>query len=503
MRIPFYVVALCLMTWSSVPALQAQSLADFERNVTEHTLQNGLKIIVVKRDVAPIATFMTFVKAGGVDEPIGQSGIAHVFEHMAFKGSTRIGTLDWEAEKPLLDEVDRTYALWLRETRGSNPNQAVADSLWARFKELEEQAKALVASNEFSQIIERQGGVGLNAGTGPDYTVYFYSLPQNKAELWFSLEAERFIDPVLREFYVEKDVIYEERRMRTDSNPTGRLIEEFLAVAYTALPYRDALIGWPSDIENVTMADALDFYRKFYVPSNMFIVIVGDVDPATMIRHAQTYFGGIPAGEPAPGMFVQEPRQRGERRFVIEEQSQPFYISGYKTVPGDHPDALALDILGGILFEGRTSRLYRTIVEDQKLALAVQGSSAFPSDKFTSLFLTLGVPNQGIELEDLEAAIDIEMERMKTELVTDEELRSVITRRRASVLRSLGSNDGIGFQLAETEGATGDWRTLFQNLERMQQLTPEDIRRVAATYFDKTQRTVGFLRNVDAQTASN
>jgi len=502
MRLKQLFLALLLMSVPSV-ALFAQSLATFERNVTEHSLENGLKIIVVKRDVAPIATFMTFVKAGGVDEPIGQSGIAHVFEHMAFKGSTRIGTLDWEKEKPLLEEIDRTYAQWLREVRGVNPNQARADSLWARFKELEEQAKALVASNEFSQIIESQGGVGLNAGTGPDYTVYFYSLPQNKAELWFSLEAERFIDPVMREFYVEKDVIFEERRMRTDSNPTGRLIEEFLAVAYTALPYRDALIGWPSDIQNVTIADALDFYRKFYVPSNMFVVIVGDVDPAQMIRYAETYFGGIPAGEPAPGMFVEEPRQRGERRFVIEEQSQPFFISGYKTVPGSHPDALALDILGGILFEGRTSRLNRSIVEEQKLALAVQGSSAFPSSKYTSLFLTLGVPNQGIALEDLEAAIDVELERVKTELVTEEELRSVVTRRRASVLRSLGNNDGIGFLLAETEGATGDWRTVFNDLERMQQLTPEDIRRVAAMYFDKTQRTVGYLRNVDAQTASN
>jgi predicted Zn-dependent peptidase len=479
--------------------LNAQSLELFEKNVTEHTLNNGLKIIVVQRDVAPVASFMTFVKAGGVNEPVGQGGVAHIFEHMAFKGSTRIGTNNWEAEKPLLEEIDATYSRWLREARSSNPNEARTDSLLNRFKELEEEAKQYVVSNEFSQIIEREGGVGLNAGTGYDFTVYFYSLPQNKAELWFSLEAERFIDPVMREFYVEKDVIFEERRMRTDSNPIGRLTEEFLSVAYSALQYRDALIGWPSDIESVTIADALTFYDDFYVPSNMFIVVVGDVDPNQMIEYAETYFGGMPGGKEAPGMFVEEPRQRGERRFVIEDQSQPVLMMGYKTVASSHPDALILDLLSGILYEGRTSRMVKKIVEEDKLALAVQGVNGYPSDKYTSMLLTFAVPNQDVSLEDLEAAVQTELDKVMTELVTEEELQSIVTRRRASVLRQLGNNDGIGFLLAQTYGNTGDWRSVFTDLERMQEIRPEDIMRVANQYLDKTQRTVGKIVNKPAE----
>jgi len=499
-RITFASLLYLFITFNS--NMSAQSLELFEKNVTEHTLDNGLKVIVVKRDVAPVASFMTFVKAGGVNEPVGQGGVAHIFEHMAFKGSSRLGTNNWEAEKPLLDEIDATYSLWLREVRGSEPDEARADSLLNRFKVLEVEAKTYVVSNEFSQIIESEGGVGLNAGTGYDFTAYFYSLPQNKAELWFSLEAERFKDPVMREFYVEKDVIFEERRMRIDSNPIGRLREEFLSVAYSALQYRDPLIGWPSDIESVTIADAISFFEQYYVPSNMFIVIVGDVDPQQMIAYAETYFGDIPGDKNAPGMFVEEPRQRGERRFIIEDQSQPILMMGYKTVPSSHPDAIILDLLSGILYDGRTSRMVKKIVEEDKLALVIQGLSGFPSDKYTSMLLTLAVPNQGVSLDDLETAVQVELDKMMTELVTEKELQSIVTRRRASVLRQLGKNDdidGIGFLLALTYASTGDWRSVFTDLERMQQVTPEDIMRVANQYLDKSQRTVGMIVNNSAE----
>lgn len=504
MRTKLIVPMLVMLMLPFAQLVQAQSLQAFERNVTEHTLENGLNLIVVKRDVAPVATFMTFVKVGGVDEPIGKSGIAHVFEHMAFKGTSRIGTNNYEEEKKVIAEIDATYTLWLREVRGTSPNMDRADSLLARFNELEELAKTYVVNNEFSQIVDREGAVGLNAYTSNDITAYFYSLPQNKAELWFSLEADRFKDPVMREFYVEKDVIFEERRSSTDSSPLGRLFEEFLAVAYTALPYRDALIGWPSDIESATIADALEFYEKFYVPSNMTIVIVGDVDPKQMIHFAELYFGDMPKGDPAPLMTVEEPRQRGERRFVVEEDSQPIYLMGYKTVPAGHEDALALNLLSGILFEGRTSRMNRTIVEEKELALVLQGTDTFPAERFTPLFVTYGLPNQGVSIDELEKAVLEEFERIKNEPVSKEELESVITRRRASLLRQLGNNMGLGNLIGSTQKTTGDWRTIFTDLERMQQITPEELQEVANRYFDRTQRTVGYIKTRDSEeVASN
>lgn len=498
-------LALLLLTVCLIPgmsSLQAQSLEAFEKNVTEHVLDNGLRIIVVKRDVAPVATFMTYVNVGGVDEPVGNTGIAHIFEHMAFKGSSRIGTNNWEAEKPLLEEIDATYTQWLREVRSPRPDQARADSLLARFNELEEEAKQYVVNNEFSQIIDLEGGVGLNAGTGADFTIYFYALPQNKAELWFSLEAERFKDPVLREFYVEKDVVFEERRMRTDSNPVGRLIEEMLAVAFTAHPYRDNIVGWPSDIEATTMADAKEFYQQYYVPTNMHVVIVGDVDPAQMIEYAELYLGDIPRGELAPPMYVEEPPQRGERRFVIEERNQPQMLIGYKAVSSNHPDAIALDLLNGVLFEGRSSRMNKSLVDEQKLALGLQGINGYPGEKYTNLMAIYAVPNQGVSLDSLETAIYAEIEKVKNEGVTAEELERVKTIRRASLVRQLGNNDGIGQLIAMTQGIRGDWRALFNDVEAIQNVTPEDIQRVATQYLVKDQRTVGRIENV-AETASN
>jgi predicted Zn-dependent peptidase len=497
--LPVYIICALLLSVAIPQGLKAQSLAAFERNVTEHTLDNGLKVIVVRRDVAPVATFVTFVNAGGVDEPVGLSGVAHIFEHMAFKGSSRIGTNNIEAERALIPEIDATYAQWIRERRSPMPDQARLDSLWSRFQQLEEQAKQYVVSNEFSQIVEAAGGVGLNAGTGMDLTIYFYSLPQNKAELWFSLEAERFKDPVMREFYVEKTVITEERRQVVESNPIQRMLEEFKAVAYSALPYRDALIGWPSDIESVTIEAALSFYEQFYVPSNMTVVIAGDVDPAQMIEYAELYFSDLPgADRQAPLMMVDEPRQRGERRFVMYDQSQPIMAMGYKTVSGSHPDFLALSLLSSILFDGRTSRMNRALVDEQKLALGLGSLTGFPGTKHMTLFGGIAIPNQGVELSELEAAMEAEFDRVRNELVEESELQRVITSRRASVLRQLGSNQSLAFSIAQTQGITGEWRNIFTDLDRMQEITPEDLQRVANIYLDPSQRTVGYLQNKPA-----
>ncbi len=485
---------------SMVPlTVSAQNLADFEKNVTEFNLENGLKVIVLKRDVAPVASFVTLVKVGSANEPVGQTGIAHIFEHMAFKGTTKIGSSDWASEKPLIEATDAAYVAWLTERSKPGADPAKVQELWDSYKAVEEQAKAHVVNNEFSQIIDRAGAVGLNAFTSADETGYFYSLPQNKAELWFTLEAGRFKDPVFREFYVEKDVIKEERRMRTDSNPIGRLIEEFLSVAYSAHPYKNPILGWPSDIEAVTMKDAYEFYSDFYVPSNMVISIAGDVDPAKMRAFAQTYLADIPKGNPAPQLFVKEQPQRGERRFVIEEESQPFYISGYRAVESTHPDALALEILSDILSSGRTSRLYKRLVDEDKLALEAAGFYGFPGTKYQTLFVAYAVPNQDISMDVIESTMEEVLDAVRTGGVTKEELDRAITLRRASLIRSLASNNQLALSLAQHEATYGDWRALFHNLDKMRTLTTADIQRVAQTYLVKSQRTVGIIQTAETE----
>lgn len=490
-----------LLLWAAMLAVwpaAAQDIDAFAERVTEFTLDNGMHFIVVERPVAPVATFVTFVNVGSVDEPVNNTGVAHIFEHMAFKGTRLIGTRDWQAEAAALQRTDEAYRAWLEASYSGSASDAELDELWAEFEHWQEQAGSYIQSEEFSQIIEREGGVGLNAFTSADATGYFYSLPQNKAELWFYLEAQRFRDPVFREFYVEKDVIMEERRMRTDSNPQGRLLEEFLSVAYSAHPYRNPVIGWASDITATTMADTQAFYETYYVPSNMTVGIAGDVRAEDMRALAERYFGDMPAAPHPPGVKTIEPAQRGERRFVIEEQSQPLFIAGYKSVAADHQDAAALEMLSQILSAGRTSRLYRRMVQDEQLALGVQALTGFPGARYPSLFVTFAVPNMGVSLEDMERVIDEEIEKVKAGDIRPEELQRAVTNARAGVVRGLNSNMGLALNLAQAHAQHGSWQAAFSYLDDLAAVTLDDLQRVAQQYLVERNRTVGMIRNTAA-----
>ena len=476
-------------------SLTAQNLEAFEDKVTEFTLDNGLHFIVIERPVAPVASFITFVDVGSANEPVGNTGIAHIFEHMAFKGTHTIGTTDWEEEKAAIEKVDEAYKAWLDEMYSPQTDDEKLAELWAEFEALQEKSKEYVVGNEFTQIIEQNGGTGLNAFTSADATAYFYSLPQNRAELWFSLESDRFINPVFREFYVEKDVIHEERRMRTDSSPVGRLIEEFLSVSFTAHPYGNPVVGWPSDIESTTMEDTQAFYQQFYSPENITVAIAGNVDPDRMRELAEEYFGRMPKGDPAPMLTTTEPEQRGERRFVIEEDSQPFFLAGFHTVSQSHPDYAALQLVGSIVSDGRTSRLYKRLVEDEKLALGVQAFNGFPGTKYPGLFLTLAIPNQGISLDEVENAINEEIERVKDGDITQNELDRALTNARASQVRGLNNNSGLALNFAEAHAQLGSWKRAFTFLDDLESVTLNDLQRVANTYFVKENRTVGVIKN--------
>ncbi len=492
-------IGLALLIFCTAFQAGAQSLDEFEEKVTEFTLDNGLKFIVIERPIAPVASFVTYVDVGGADEPVGHTGIAHIFEHMAFKGTDYIGTNNWEKEEKVLDELDQTYQQWLAEKYSPEPDTARMSDLWSEFQELQEEAGQYVVNNEFSQIIERNGGTGLNAGTGADQTVYFYSLPENRMELWFSLESDRFKNPVFREFYKEKEVVREERRMRTESQPVGRLIEEFLAVAYTAHPYGRPVVGWNSDITATTMEDAREFYDTYYVPRNITIAIAGDVNPDEVKKMAETYFGGLKAGPEPPPVYTQEPEQRGERRFTIQGESQPFLLMGYHTVAQDHPDAKALQLLGSIISSGRTSRLYKRMVEEEQLALGVQAFNGFPGTKHESMFLTFAVPNQGLGVDTLETVIHEEIQKVKNGDLTQEELDRARTNARASLVRSLDSNSGLAQSLASTEAQQGDWRKVFTDLDKLNEVTLDDLQRVAKTYFTQDNLTVGAIVTKDSE----
>jgi predicted Zn-dependent peptidase len=482
--------ALLLATAAPTPA---QNLAGFEKTVTEHTLANGMKLIIVERHEVPVVSFFLYADVGAVNEDVGLTGLAHLFEHMAFKGTSTIGTKDFKKEKPALAKLEQAYAAWQAERRkGEQADPERLQQLEAAFQKAQEEADQYTAS-EFDQLIEQNGGVGLNAGTDSDSTVYFFSLPSNKLELWFSLESARFFDPVLRQFYKERDVVMEERRLRTESQPIGKLVEEFLSVAYKAHPYGRPVVGWRSDLENLTREQAERFFRTYYTPRNLTAVMVGDVNPQEALRLAKPYFERIPSGPVPEPVWTVEPTQEGERRTAVHAQSQPVLVIGYHKPSIRHPDNAVFDAVQDVLAGGRTSRLYRSLVQDKKLAVVAGGFPGFPGEKYPNLFIFFSIAAAGHTNEENEKAMLAEIERLQAELVSEEELSRVKQRARAQLVRQLDSNSGLAGQLAAYQALTGDWRSLFRRLDAIDKVTRPDIQRVAQSYFTQRNRTVGYL----------
>jgi predicted Zn-dependent peptidase len=476
--------------------LHAQDLATAEKRTTVRKLDNGLTVIVMERPEAPVFSFTTVVNVGSAQEVSGITGLAHMFEHMAFKGTDKVGTSNYTAESAALAKVEEAYAAYDRARRDPvNHDEAKIAALDKTWKAAIDDAQKYVVPNEFSKIIDRAGAVGVNAGTNTDSTVYFYSLPSNRVELWAYLDSERFLHPVFREFYKEREVVHEERRMRTESSPVGRLIEQALATAFTAHPYGQPVVGWPSDLESFSATDAKAFFAKYYVPSNMVVALVGDLKAAEVIPIMEKYFGRLPKGTAPETLRTVEPKQTAERTVVVREQSQPFYFEAYHRPAEIDPDAPTFDAIEMLLSEGRTSRLYRSLVRDKKLAVAAAGFNGFPGNKYPNLFAFLAVPTAGHTATEMSEPIHAEIERLKSEDVSADELQSIKTRAKAQLLRQLDSNSGLAIQLATYQTIFGDWRELFHEVERIDKVTPADIRRVANATFVPTNRTTAMIES--------
>src|SRR5579864_5464653 len=471
----------------------AQSLQDFEKRITEFTLGNGLHFIIFERHEAPVVSFHSFVNAGSVDDPSGETGIAHMFEHMAFKGTETIGTKNWPAEKQALAEVEHVYDLYDAErNKGETADPKKLEAIGQELKAAMDKANSYVIPNAYPQLIEENGGVGMNAGTGEDSTNYFYNFPKNRLELWFLLESQRFYDPVFREFYKERDVVREERRMRVESSPQGMLAEALLASAFAAHPYRNMPGGWASDIENFRLTEAIAFYKKYYVPSNITIGIAGDVDPKECRRLADKYFSILPSGPLPSGPRTVEPVQKGERRVQVETPSQPFMAIAYKRPNQTDKDDAVFDVLGEILAGERTGLLYKDLVRDKRIALGAFAQPSFPGGKYPNLFLFFLVPNQGHTVEENEKACYDIIEKLKTQKVDEGTLNRIRTKVRAALIHRLDSNSGMAEALTFYHVSYGDWRKMFTAIDELDKVTADDVQRVAKQYLVSDNRTVAY-----------
>jgi predicted Zn-dependent peptidase len=491
------IVPIGVLAVATAGTLRAQDLTTFERNLHEQQLANGLKVLVYERPTAPVVSFFTLVDVGGVREVPGITGIAHMFEHMAFKGTSTIGTTNFKAEKKALDAVDgafHAYEIERNKPGGGDPEKlAQLEKAW---KDAQDQAGKYVVNNEFGEIIDRAGGVGMNAFTGSDITGYMFSLPANKVELWAYLESERFLDPVFREFYKERDVVMEERRLG-ENQPVGRLVEQTLATAVTAHAYRLPVVGYMSDLQSFTRQDAEAFYQKYYVPSSMVVAVVGDVDSEQVIPLVTKYFERLPS-RPAPdAVRTVEPKQTTERSVIMPDESQPVYAEAYHKPAATDPEEAVYAVISDILSTGRTSRLYRSLVVDKKVAAQAFAFSGFPGDKYPNLYLLVSIPAPGQTNEANQEAIHEELVRLQNEAVSDEDLSRAKIRAKASLIRGLQSNSGIAEQLAAYEVLYGDWRELFRHVERIDKVTKEDVIRVAKATFVPTNRTVAMIVHED------
>jgi predicted Zn-dependent peptidase len=479
-------------------------LENLEKQVKEFTLANGLKFIVVERHNAPVFSFQTLVNAGGADEQVGQTGIAHMMEHMAFKGTAVVGTKDWAKEKPLLDAEEVAYrALLTERRRGLKADTTRLATLQKTFGEAQEAARAEVEPNEFSRIIEGAGAPDMNAETSDDVTRYFYSLPSNRLELWALMEGGRMASPVLREFYKERDVIYEERRMGIESSPIGRLFMGFLNTAYVAHPYKTGVIGFPSDLKTFSRTQGDAFFREHYVAKNMAVAVVGDVTVPELQALGAKYFGGISDAPAPPPVDTQEPEQQAERRVIFEDPAQPMIMIGWHIPAGDDPRYASYEALASLLGGGDWARLNKALVKERKIAVQLQAFAGLPGEKYASMLGVLVVPATGQDPLKVEQAVyDVTDSVLNVNPFTAAELDGYKVRVRARNIARAEGNSSLTDALSRAQILQGDWREFFREQERVQALQVDDLLAAMKRSLVKSNRTVGLIVNPPKQ-ASN
>lgn len=462
-----------------------------EGRVKEYSLNNGMKILILERHFAPVVSLYMRFKVGAVDEAGGETGTAHLLEHMLFKGTETLGTRNYKEEKKILKEIDQLAGQVDEEMKkGEKADGNRIAELKERLKNIQQEHKKWVVKDEIDAIYSQNGAEGLNASTGYDITTYKVSLPANRIELWARIESDRISNPVSREFYSEREVVREERRQREETQPDGKLMENFLATAFVAHPYGRPIIGWDSDIKYLKRGRVKQIFRDYYCPNNAVVAVVGDVNPDEVMKTIERYFGGIPRQEILPVSVSEEPEQSGERRVEVEFEANPKMIIGYHKPSLPHFDDYVFDVIDILLSDGRTSRLYKKLVEEKKIAVSVSTSNGFPGSRYANLFTVFATPRSPHTCDELEEEIYKQFDRLKEEAVTSYELNKVKNRLEASFIRSLNSNTGLAGRLSYYQTIAGDWRYIEEHLKVIEKVTPEDIMEVAKKYLIRKNRTV-------------
>jgi predicted Zn-dependent peptidase len=482
--------------------------------VEEFTLANGMKWLLYEQHDSPTIAAGWTAHVGSVDERPGITGLSHFFEHMMFKGTKKIGTRDIDADLRIIAEQEKVQQGMREEMevmrerlRRGEISDLTSPGSWTeryreldkRFEELVKEQRKILVKDELTEIYTRNGGEFLNAFTTEDQTVFFVQVPSNRLELWAWLESDRLLEPVFREFYSERDVVFEERRLRTESTPLGKFDEAFSALFWEALPYSWPVVGWASDIPMYTLAEAKGYFATYYAPNDLTGVLAGDFEPAKARPLLERYFGRLPRGKQAPPpMVTLEPRQLAEKRYDAEAETSPTVRIWWKAVPFVHEDMTVLDLLSDVL-TGRTGRLYKGLVLGRQIAN--ECSASIDPRKYSGIFMVECTVKEGQDPAAVEKAVYEEIGKVQDEPVAPEELQKVKNAYKANAYRRLVSPFAIAIQLLVYDGL-GDWHYINTSPVRADAVTADDLQRAAKTYLTKENRTVGtFLRKKGAAPA--
>ena len=495
MRSNFKFIAIVLFIGTAILACSShsESQLDLRGKVKRLVLDNGMTFLLLKRDGAPTFSSQLVVKVGSIEEEPGESGLAHFFEHMAFKGTNKIGTQDFAKEKPILDEVLKVGTEIARMKKaGKKPGEYAG--LQKKLRELETKENTYTVKNEFFNILQKNGAHDLNAATSADFTMYYTSLPANKLELWAYLESERLLHRVPREFFTEVDVVHEERRMSVDNTPEGRLFEAYLAAGFRVSPYRILTVGKAEDIQSYTPAAAQKFFDRYYIPARMVGVLVGNFNIAEAKDIIHRYFDKIPTRKDTAGLFAAEKFVPGEvRRVIVDEEVPPRFYLGYHRPAYPHADDIVFDVVQSLLCEGETARLHRKIVIEDSLAEAVDCYATFPGERLDSLFTFDALPLGSHTNSEVHEAIRREINRLATFGPSDEELIVVKNRIDAEIIYAMQTNSGLAELLGYFETLTGGWEYLYELQEKTHKVTRDDVKRVLKTYFVSEREVSAYL----------
>jgi predicted Zn-dependent peptidase len=471
--------------------LEAKSFDALKKRIKEYKLSNGMTFIVLERHDAPVASYHLYVAAGSANESYGITGISHLLEHMAFKGTKVIGTKDYDNEILILDQMDALYHDIEKIKYSVESDSVKLAGLENQFEALRKQAKEYVINNEFFDLFMKNGDRGLNAYTSNDATQYIAALPSNRIEFWMSATSDRFLNPVFREFYKERDVVIEERRLSLETQPIGKLFEDFLSTAFKAHPYHHSVVGHMADLQKTTRQDVKEYFQKFYTPSNIVVAIVGDVKAEEVFKMAEKYFGRIPGGDKPELPRSTEPEQWGERHVQVVAKSQPILIVGFHRPDGNHPDDPALGAMANIVGQGRSSWLYSILVKEKKIAIQTGAFNGFPGDKYPNLCAFYAIPAKDHTSDECLKVIDEQIERLKSQSVSEEELTKYKRSIKKGLIGSMKSNSSMASLLANGESVAGGWEKIFDQLDEVEAVTAEDVKQVAKKYLTGINRTVG------------